>query len=192
MKRILFVLVITVIALSCLTAQNQYTLSSHSMKVKGTSSLHDWTVNSADASGKGVIVFDGGKVKDVKSLNLEIAGLGLKSEKQSDKMDKKMQEALNVLVYPKIKYELKKVTALPSEKNDHTLSAIGTLTIAGVSREESLLVRTKTDANGAITFAGEKKLLMTDFGVKPPKAMMGMITTGNEITVDFEIVMSKN
>lgn len=32
---------------------------------------------------------------------------------------------------------------------------------------------------------------MTDFNVTPPKALMGTITTGNDITVKFNTVFNK-
>jgi hypothetical protein len=36
--------------------------------------------------------------------------------------------------------------------------------------------------------AGEVQLLMTDFGITPPKAMLGMLKTDPKVTVTFETV----
>jgi hypothetical protein len=38
--------------------------------------------------------------------------------------------------------------------------------------------------NGAVT------LLMTDYGVTPPKAMLGMLKTDPKVTVTFETVLT--
>ena len=39
-------------------------------------------------------------------------------------------------------------------------------------------------------FVGSVPLSMTDFGLVPPTAMMGMIQTRDEIEVSFEMVIS--
>ena len=44
----------------------------------------------------------------------------------------------------------------------------------------------RTDANFTVT--GEVQLLMTDFGIAPPKAMLGMLKTDPKVTVTFETV----
>lgn len=38
-------------------------------------------------------------------------------------------------------------------------------------------------------FEGTQKLLMTDYGIDPPTALMGTMRTGNEITVAFTVKM---
>ena len=38
-----------------------------------------------------------------------------------------------------------------------------------------------------LTLKGQLKVLMTEFGIKPPTAMMGMIQTGDQITIEFSI-----
>ena len=37
---------------------------------------------------------------------------------------------------------------------------------------------------------GELALLMTDYGIKPPTAMIGMLKTDPKVTVTFETVLS--
>ena len=44
----------------------------------------------------------------------------------------------------------------------------------------------RTEATFTVT--GEVRLLMTDFGITPPKAMMGMLKTDPKVTVTFETV----
>ena len=41
-----------------------------------------------------------------------------------------------------------------------------------------------------ITVIGEVSLLMTDYGIKPPTAMLGMLKTDPKITVTFETVLA--
>ena len=48
-------------------------------------------------------------------------------------------------------------------------------------------VKVIKNSNGIITVRGKKKLLMTDYGIKPPTFMLGMLKTGNEVSVEFEV-----
>jgi hypothetical protein len=41
-----------------------------------------------------------------------------------------------------------------------------------------------------LTVTGELPLLMTDYGITPPKAMLGMLKTDPKIVVAFEVVLS--
>lgn len=33
---------------------------------------------------------------------------------------------------------------------------------------------------------------MTDYGIKPPKAMLGTLKTGDEVEIVFNVILSKN
>ena len=43
------------------------------------------------------------------------------------------------------------------------------------------------DKYAGIVIEGEKSILMTDYGIKPPKALLGTIKTGNKINIIFKI-----
>ena len=63
------------------------------------------------------------------------------------------------------------------------------LKIAGVEREVTLDLT--TERNGTtLTVKGEVQLLMTDYGIAPPKAMLGMLKTDPKVTVTFETVLA--
>jgi polyisoprenoid-binding protein YceI len=69
------------------------------------------------------------------------------------------------------------------------LMAIGALRIAGVEREVALALKTERNDVGLMV-KGELTLLMTDYGIKPPIAMLGMLKTDPKVTVTFETVLS--
>ena len=48
-----------------------------------------------------------------------------------------------------------------------------------------------TLAGNKVTLTGATKLKMTDYKIDPPKALMGTITTGDEITIKFNTVLTK-
>ena len=67
--------------------------------------------------------------------------------------------------------------------------AVGTLRIAGVEREVALALKTER-RDDTLAVKGELVLLMTDYGIKPPTAMLGMLKTDPKVTVTFETVLS--
>jgi hypothetical protein len=62
------------------------------------------------------------------------------------------------------------------------------LTIAGTERLVSLTVQGQQRANGAYQATGSLPLLMSDFGIDPPTAMLGLIKAHDEITVRFKLI----
>jgi len=154
--------------------------------------MHDWTVLVSKASGSGTITLESNKLKDIKALQLIIPVKELKNEKKSNKMDEKIYESLKAKSFPDINFKLSRVVSLPPGGNDNSLTAIGIITIAGVSREETMKVQTKVIENRLVSFSGSLKIKMTNYKIKPPTAMMGMMTTGDDVTINFDCTMIKN
>jgi energy-coupling factor transporter ATP-binding protein EcfA2 len=69
------------------------------------------------------------------------------------------------------------------------LVAVGVLRIAAVERDVIFGVTTEA-RDGALVVKGALALLMTDYGIKPPTAMLGMLKTDPQVTVTFEVVLS--
>ena len=61
--------------------------------------------------------------------------------------------------------------------------------IAGVEKDITFNV-TAAAAPTTLTVSGEVPVLMTDYGIAPPKAMMGMLKTDPKVTVKFETVFA--
>jgi polyisoprenoid-binding protein YceI len=128
--------------------------------------------------------------------NAAIAGIVqipvLSIDSGKGKMDKKMRKLLKADDYPEIIFELTnlEVTASPETgKAQVQLKTMGNVKVAGVEKTIALEVIGNLEANGTIRFTGSKKLLMTDFNIKPPTMFFGRLKTGDEITVYFEIVL---
>ena len=172
------------------------------VRIEGTSTMHDWTVESvvihghlkieknaaADRVLKGTPTSNPQAVKA--TLELEIPVRSLKSHK--DGMDKKMYKALKEKKHPKIKYRLTDATIWGSEDLSSTpestilIDARGELTVGGVTRPTLMTVRVEGLDNERLKISGETFLKMKDFKIKPPKAMLGIIRTGNKIKLSFE------
>jgi polyisoprenoid-binding protein YceI len=65
------------------------------------------------------------------------------------------------------------------------------LTIAGVTKKITTPV-VFYQKDQTITLKGIQKLNMTDFGVKPPKAFLGLLKTRKMIDIDFTLKFKSN
>ncbi|HMW39727.1 MAG: YceI family protein [Saprospiraceae bacterium] len=170
----------------------KFTVSQHKMSISGTSTMHDWAINVRDIKGSGQFTIDKGKIQKIENLTIEIPVQGLISHNKSSTMDNKTHEALLADQHPLIQYKLMEVTSINSLSEGQTIQTRGNLTIAGNTRAENLDVQSSIQGDGSINIKGTKKILMTDYGIKPPKAMFNTLSTGNEVTIEFNINLKRN
>lgn len=64
------------------------------------------------------------------------------------------------------------------------------LTLAGMKRKIDLLVTISQPFNNVYRFTARKSLLLTDFGLTPPTALMGMVKVKNEVILDIDLYLS--
>lgn len=166
----------------------QFTISNSSstLTIEGTSSLHDW--EEVAEIFKGSIRIDKDTELFIKELDVTIQAESLKSGKRA--MDKNTYKALKTDTYKTISYTLTSVKNLIDNGNgNYTAEVSGNLTIAGVKKGISMNL-TLAFINNGLSIKGEKKIKMTDYNIEPPKALLGTITTGDEITVNFNLKSS--
>jgi len=96
-----------------------------------------------------------------------------------------MWKALKTDKFDTITFALKR---LEPGAAPNAFKAVGTLRIAGVEREVALNVITER-RNDTLAVRGTLALLMTDYGIQPPTAMLGMLKTDPKVTVSFETVL---
>jgi polyisoprenoid-binding protein YceI len=168
--------------------QKYYQLSNHYLVVKGTSNLHAWQSKSNEVRANGTIHVEAGTLKAINSLYVEIPVKSIKSEKGSI-MDGKTYDALKADNFPNISFKVDRINGINKSGDGFDVNAACTLTIAGASRKIDMYVRAKVGADGSVTFSGSKKLLMTDYNIKPPTALMGTLTTGNEVEIAFQVTL---
>ena len=167
----------------------------------GTSTVHDYksqasqldvtftcdasrwpaAVTGADAID-GLIRGDG-----VTAIDVVVGVTGLKSGK--DGLDKNMYKALLAEKHPEIRFKVKtyKVGA-PGDTAGTSIDAIGTLTVAGVEREITLPAIARREGD-TLRLSGSVPLLMTQFGIKPPKMMLGTIKTADKVVVHIDLLI---
>jgi hypothetical protein len=169
-------------------------LGSSRVSLAGTSNIHEYSASTTAARilrlqvANGVI---GGNVWEeilkpgaLEAFEIAIPAASLSSPKEG--LDKNMHKALNVAQYPDITFRLSR---LEGGSTAGAVRATGVLKIAGVERTITLDLKTQQNAS-TLTVTGAAQLLMTDFGITPPKAMMGMLKTDPKVTVTFEVALA--
>jgi len=169
-------------------------LLSGRVAIAGTSNVHDYTASTSDvrlvrlelADGLGGPDFWDEIVKPgaIQSFEVAIAAGSLSSPREG--IDKNMHKALKVKEFPDITFRL---IRFEGGSNPGALLATGVLTVAGVEREVTLDLKT-TRHDLHFNVSGTVSLLMTDYGIAPPKAMLGMLKTDPKVTVTFETVLT--
>ncbi len=106
------------------------------------------------------------------------------------KMDEHLRDALKADANPDIRFELTTYEVGEKTADGTAVKAQGTLTIAGTSRPIEVDGVVTPTATG-LRVQGAKQILMTDFGVKPPKLMLGALKVGDAVTVHYDVVLEK-
>jgi hypothetical protein len=177
-------------ALSFAYGQGNYRATDFSLAIKGTSNLHDWQSTAKEVRANGAFTMTAGVLKAIQSLSVDIPVKTIKSTKGSI-MDNKTYDALKANSHPNIQYKLEKVTGLNARGGNYDINTTGYLTIAGTTNKIDLYALGKVGSDGSITFSGSKKLKMTDYKIKPPTALMGTMTTGDEIEIVFQVTLKQ-
>lgn len=172
-------------------AQSKFTAKTLTVKLEGTSTLHDWEMNAQNnANSEAIFTITGGKVTGISHLTFVLPATSLKSDHTA--MDKNTYKALKTEDNPTINFVMSSGTVTLIEGNTYQIKCTGKLTIAGTTRETDVLAIGKFNpADNSITITGTKKMKMTDFDVKPPSVMLGTIKTGNDIVVTYNAKYTK-
>jgi polyisoprenoid-binding protein YceI len=189
MKRITLSAIALLVFLGGVAAADRYTPTTGSfVRIEGTSSLHDWKMEGTTINGNvtapPIEQWTNATPPSEASVSIPVASI--KSEHA--KMDKLMAEALKAGANPMIRYELTNA-ALSQPGAAFVLNTRGKLTIAGVARDVAMQIAGTRDSNGTYTLTGQLPIRMSDYGIKPPTAMMGTIKTGNDVKVTFRWVV---
>lgn len=166
-------------------ANNKYSLSKgYTVSIHGTSNLHDWDETVGTVTGDGTIDWNTDGSFNLAAMNIKMAVHSIKSTEGSI-MNNNTYKALKADNNPEITFGL--TTPVKSVKADgHVISVKVNLTIAGVTKAVDMSVKATAEGHGTVAFEGSQTIKMTDYGVDPPRAMLGALKTGDEITIHFK------
>lgn len=166
-------------------------MSAARVSIAGTSNIHEFTASTTDVKMTRLALADGVAGPNLLTAILNPGSLQafeivvkagtLTSPKEG--LDKNMWKALKTTEHPDIVFKLARLEGKPG-----ALRAIGALKVAGVEKEVAFDLKAAANAS-TISVIGDVPLLMTDFGIAPPKAMLGMLKTDPKVTVKFEVAL---
>lgn len=161
--------------------------------VEGGSNLHGWSckASSMDAA----IDVDEAFLKSttvtptlLKKVTVKVPVRSLKCGHGG--MDNNLYKALKADDAAEINYILATFNVVEGATADSfTVKTVGALTIAGTEKSVNMDVSAARLPDGGVKAEGELPLLMTDFGVKPPTALLGTLRTDNKVTVKFSLLV---
>jgi len=186
MKTIL--LAITALLFICAAqVKTAYVLSKeYTVTIHGTSNLHSWdeTVESVSGDASMSPNSDGSMNLDAITIKMEVHSI--KSDMGSI-MNNNTYKALKADANPQIIFALSvPLKSIRAKAGSTDFSAKGSLTIAGITKPVDMKVKVLLQEHGKLAIEGGQTIKMTDYGIKPPTALLGTLKTGNEITINFK------
>ncbi len=175
MKFILIIFSVATLAFSQWSFKSD--LSKSSMKIKGTSTVHDWTSDVEEFAVKGIY-----KDNAITDLEVSVKVASIKSGKSI--MNDKTYDALQKDRHPYIYFKASKLAV-----SGQYATGTGTITVAGVSKPISIRARLVPEGSTTYSVSGEVRLQMTDFNIEPPTAMFGTMVTGDEVTIQYNVLI---
>lgn len=153
-----------------------------SISMTGTSTFHDWTMESSELKGEADLIIKKEMPKGIKALKVQLRVESLKSD--SEGLDEKAYEALKSKEHPSITFEHLKMISI----NDKEIAILGKLQVSGVQKEVTVKGKIINIEKDFLSVEGEHDLKMSDFKIEPPSAMLGMVTSGDELKIKFNVI----
>lgn len=123
----------------------------------------------------------GGERLDDALVRLEVTDVSCGSER----MEGDLRRALRAREHPAI--VMRDLQLVENERDVAIVS--GTLEVAGVARPVTARVRWQA-SGGRLELRGTLPLRMTDFGVEPPRALLGMVRARDEVVVEYDVTLA--
>lgn len=170
-----------------LVAQTVYQSQNFDIKLNGTSNVHDWEMKADKGTSKVSFAVDTrGKITSISKLSFTLPAKNLKSGHTG--MDNNTYKALNTDANPSISFTGTTSTVTSTGANSYQVTSSGKMTIAGTTRQiELVAIGNYNPSDKSFTVVGVKKMKMTDYNVKPPKALMGTIRAGDDISISYNV-----
>ncbi len=158
-----------------------------SMWIEGRSNVNSFRCTTEAIEGHGMIANTGTGGVRAASVVLTAGIDTFDCGKQG--MNRDMQKALKAEEFPEIRFELDSASIDPdfASSVSHQIVARGRLTLAGRERPVDMTVTAEPLPNKGFRVTGSLPLLMTDYGVKPPRKVLGLIRVRDAIVVHFDI-----
>lgn len=163
-----------------------YTLDPASeVSIDGTSTRSDWTVYAEDIEGNFSVV-SGNPSIQFSQAQFAVRASEI-SSRRSTIMDRLIDESLKVEEHPVIRFDLGSAEAGSAAG---TYNVAGKLTLGGTTKDVAMKIEAKPADGDKLQVSGSHALKMSDYGLQAPVAMFGALRTGDEVTVNFNLLLT--
>lgn len=154
-----------------------------SMTILGTTNVHNFKSKVEQINGELTI----NSSKQAQSLVVVIPVQTIKSGEKL--MDTKTYETFNYKKFPTISFKMTEATSLVLKGADISVTVTGNLTMAGVTKRITFKSTGVNLKPGVYEFKGTIPVKMTDFDMKPPTAMLGVMKVADAITLKYDVYL---
>lgn len=159
------------------------------LNIKGTSNVTDFTCKCEEVFPQLQMTLNNSGTKaEFKKTMLSLRAKKLDCGNKA--MNNDMYDTMKADDYPNIEIQLLESNAADLNSEWLTLQAAANLTIAGTTRKESFTIQAKKIDELQYRIKGSKALKMTDYGMTPPRPMLGLIKVKDEIVLDLDLTVS--
>ena len=200
----LLVLSIAVLAMAPSAALSESTRAAVSLGsgselwLEGTSTMHDYECRTSKLELKFLRDAAQADPKDVAALDAWLRAGGLKGldlmvpvgtmVSGKDGLDKNMYKTMRTTEFPNIRFLMSSAQFGTARGDTLPVTANGTLTIIDQQRTVAVKGQIIRAATG-VWLEGTHPMKMSDFGIKPPKMMMGTIKVHDPIVVRYRLLL---
>ena len=173
---------------------SQMTLAPGSeLRIEGTSTVNAFTCVAETMDGYGRLAASTparrASLNDAQAAQAEISVPVQALDCGKKKMNEDLYEAMQAEDHPSIHYRLDDAEVIDQVGDDqYRLRVRGGLRLAGTERPVEMTVVGKRIGEGTYAVEGSTALQMTDFGIEPPTALLGLIKAHDRIVVHFDLV----
>lgn len=173
----------------CYSQSNYEITGDHSLIIKGSSNIRDWSQSVEDVEGVATVVRSDSDHFDVHEVKILIRTTSIKSIGiEGNEMDKKTYETLKADQYPTINLVVTTpLRSIPADAKKRFQEINAVLTVAGTEKSLKLHSSLSADKQGEILAEGEMFLRISDFHIRPPVTLFGLLRVKDDISIRFRV-----
>jgi polyisoprenoid-binding protein YceI len=158
------------------------------IRIEGSSNVNEFTCMSDSVKGHARVSSNNDGTEET-HVEVAVPVKGLDCGKRQ--MNRDMYRTLKADDHPDIQFRLIQayvVGVAPGDGNSYLIRVEGELTVAGSKKFVVFDAMGEMKADNKYSIRGKKDILMTDFGLEPPSALLGLVKARDELVVHFELL----
>jgi hypothetical protein len=128
--------------------------------------------------------------KAIRTVTVTVPAKSLDCDKGNKKMNEHMLKAIKADENPSIEFRLSSYDLARDSAGTRAVLT-GTLKLGGAEKPITITAVTKSGTDGVLHVTGAYDLRMTDYGLKPPKLMLGAFKVNDPVKVNFDLLLKE-